>query len=127
MSTVEETQHHGPDVDRALAILANAMRHVEKTSTKAGAPRRSSSFAAQVADLQQGESCAKVKVINPGLLVGEMGKELPLVRERLRNACAPVIAAAKAASPGKEFSVEVGDLWMPRGNLYVVAVVSRCD
>lgn len=128
MSTETTThQHNGPDVDRALALITNAMRNIEATTTKAGAPKRSSSFAAQVADLQPGESCAKVKSINAGFSVGDLGRELPLARERLRNACAPVVAAAKAADPSKEFTVEVGETWMPRSSLYVIAIVSRCD
>ncbi len=85
---------------------------------------RPNSFNAQVADLQTGESVSKIRAIDPTTPVQRLPEELPSVRQQVRNACAPAVTRAKEQT-GADYTVEVGDVVMPAGNFYVVAVVTR--
>lgn len=88
--------------------------------------RRSGSFNSQVLELSPGESVSKVRPLDPTITVQRLPAELPLIREQVRNSCAPAVKRAREQT-GSTYSVEVGDVVMPGGSLYVVAVVTRKD
>ena len=46
------------------------------------------------------------------------------MKERLRNNCAPAVAYAKKANPQFDYTVEVGEVAMPKHTMYVVAIVT---
>ena len=86
--------------------------------------QRAKSFAAQVRELNPGESVSKVRAMDPTMPISRLPDEMPLLREQVRNACAPSVARAKETTGGR-YTTEVGDIVMPSGNFYVVAVVTR--
>lgn len=85
---------------------------------------RSSSFSAQVSDLALGETASKLLPISSELALCDIQKDLPAIRERLRNNVAPSVRQAKARV-GAAYSVEVTDFHTPTGQWFVIALVTR--
>lgn len=86
-------------------------------------PKKSSSFQAQVLDLSPGESCSKVRAVDPSTPVGRLPDELSTLRQNLRNTIAPAIKRATDLT-GHAYTAEVGETVMPGGTLYIVAIVT---
>lgn len=93
------------------------------TATKQPRPP---SFAHQVLTLGPGESACRTKPIDQTLTIARIPEEMPALRQQLRNAVTPAVARAKEAT-GNVYSIEVGDVQMPSGMLYAVAVVTRTN
>lgn len=85
---------------------------------------RAGSFQAQITELDVGESASKVRALDPTSTLNVLILGLPAMRQQLRNAIAPSVARAKSATGGT-YAIEVGDMIMPAGNIYIVAVVTR--
>lgn len=86
-------------------------------------PRKSSSFQAQVLDLEPGDSCSRVRAVDSTMPVSRLPEELPILRQQLRNGIAPAVKRA-GESTGRGYAVEVGETVMPGGTLYIVAVIT---
>lgn len=109
---------------RILNLLEQRLRGDEFETPK----RRSGlsgSFNARVLDLAIGESCAKLRAVDPTCSVERLTAELPSMREQVRNSTTPAVRNAKERIKDSAYSIEVGDLLMPSGVLFVVAVVTR--
>lgn len=78
----------------------------------------------QIAKLNPGECFARARPLDPTLTVDRCREELPAIRQQVRNSIAAPLRRAKETT-GATYSVEVGDVVMPNGTMYVVAVVSR--
>jgi hypothetical protein len=87
---------------------------------------RAASFATQVLHLAPGESACRARPVDPGMTLVRLPEELPVMRQQLRNAVTPAVTRASKAT-GNTYTIEVGDLQMPAGNVYVVAVVTRTN
>jgi hypothetical protein len=100
----------------------------DDTMTQAIANRgpRAGSFNAQIQELNPGECVSKVRPVDPTLTIARIPDELPSLRQQVRNAVTPAVTRAREAT-GNTYSIEVGDLQMPNGSLYVVAVVTRVN
>lgn len=86
--------------------------------------QRTSSFAAAVADLEVGQCTSRVTRVDPALTVYQLTTVLREMKDALRNNISSTVAAAKRKTDGA-YSVELGDVVMPGGSMYVVAVVTR--
>lgn len=78
----------------------------------------------QIAKLNPGECFSRARPLDPTLTVDRFRDELPAIRQQVRNSIAAPLQRAKETT-GATYSVEVGDVVMPNGTMYVVAVVSR--
>jgi hypothetical protein len=87
---------------------------------------RAGSFNAAVGGLSPGECISKVREVDPTMTVARLPDEMPAIRSQLRNACAPSVARAKEITGGT-YTCEVGDVVMPGGSMYVIAVIKRID
>lgn len=85
-----------------------------------------SSFNAQVASLGPGESCAKVRPLDPTMTVARIPIDMPVIRQQVRNATMSAVARAREAT-GNQYGIQVGEAVMPDGGIYVVAIVTRKD
>lgn len=83
-----------------------------------------SSFNAQVAALAPGESCAKVRPLDPEMIVSNMAHEMPALRQQVRNATMSAVSRARE-STGNQYGIQVGEAVMPNGSIYIVAIVTR--
>ena len=86
---------------------------------------RPGSFTSLVAELNPGESVSKVRAVDPTMTIARMPDEMPSLRDQLRNICQPSIKRAKAVVKNATYTCEVGDMVMPSGSPFVVAVVTR--
>ena len=86
--------------------------------------QRSSSFAAMVSDLEPDQSASRVHRVNPDMSVAEFMAELKGIKDMVRNNVAPAVANAKRKTMGT-YSVEVSEVLMPSGMIYVLAIVTR--
>lgn len=87
---------------------------------------RACSFATQVTNLAPGESVSKIKAIDQTLTIARIPEELPAMRQQLRNSVTPAVTRAKEVTGGA-YAIEVGDVQMPSGMFYAVAVVTRTN
>ena len=87
---------------------------------------RPASFATQVLTLAPGESVCRTKAIDQTLTIARIPEELPAMRQQLRNAVTPAVTRAKEAT-GATYTIEVGDVQMPSGMYYAVAVITRTN
>lgn len=112
-----------PNPDTVMSLVTKAV----SPTTNAPQPRgpRSSSFNARVLDLAIGDSCAKMRAVDPTTTVERLTAELPMLREQVRNATTPAVTKARQHHKDSKYSIEVGDLLLPSGRLFVVAVVTR--
>ncbi len=104
-------------------ITTNQLKIVMSNNINARGPRPGS-FNAQVQELNPGESVSKVRMVDVTMTVDRLPDEMPALRQQVRNSVAPAVARAKEIVGG-DYTVEVGDVVMPSGKLYVVAVVTR--
>lgn len=113
-----------PNPDTVMSLLSKS---TAAPSQEAAAPRgpRSFSFNARVLDLAIGESCMKPRAVDPTTTVERLTAEMPVLREQVRNATTPAVTKARQHHKDSRYSIEVGDLLMPSGRLFVVAVVTR--
>jgi hypothetical protein len=79
-----------------------------------------------VLTLGPGESACRTKPIDQTLTIARIPEEMPALRQQLRNAVTPAVTRAKEAT-GNAYTIEVGDVQMPSGMLYAVAVVTRTN
>jgi hypothetical protein len=105
--------------------LAAALEAPESDIAQPGRGR-SSSFTAQVADLALGETASKLLPVEPSAALCDIQKDLPAIRERLRNNVASSVRHAKARTGGN-YSVEVCDLHTPTGQWFTIALVTRIE
>jgi hypothetical protein len=84
------------------------------------------SFNAQVAGLNSGESCAKVRALDPTMTVADLPDEMPAIRQQVRNATMSAVSRARE-STGNQYGIQVGEAVMPDGSIYIVAIVTRKD
>jgi hypothetical protein len=87
---------------------------------------RPASFATQVLTLAPGESVCRIKPIDQTLTIARIPEELPAMRQQLRNAVTPAVTRAKEVT-GATYAIEVGDVQMPSGMFYAVAVITRTN
>ncbi len=78
----------------------------------------------QIAKLNPGECFSRARPLDPTLTVDRFREELHAIRQQVRNSIAAPLQRAKETT-GATYTVEVGDLVMPNGSVFVVAVVSR--
>lgn len=86
--------------------------------------QRTSSFAAAVMDLEPEQSTSRVLRVSLAVTVGQLNVVLRDMKENLRNAISPTVANAKKKTDGT-YSIELGDVVMTGGSIYVLAVVTR--
>lgn len=106
-------------IDKVKAAIMAPERDVPE-------PRRAkqSSFAAQVMDLEVGQSASRVAAVTMTASLAQLQQDIPAQRDNLRNGCAPAVKRAKERVQG-EYTTEVGVMTMPGMTMYVVAVVTR--
>lgn len=110
---------------KTLLELANKIESTMNTTFNTRGPRPGS-FNALVQELNPGETVSKVREVDPTITVARLPDEMPEIRQQVRNSVAPAVARAKQITGGT-YSVEVGDVIMPTGAMYAVAVVKRID
>lgn len=76
--------------------------------------------------LAPGECVAQVRAVDQTMTVARLPEEMPALRQQLRNAVTPAVTRAKEAT-GNTYTIEVGDVQMPSGMLYAVAVVTHTN
>lgn len=89
-------------------------------------PRKSSSFMAQVTDLEVGESALKATQVDLSQMDETYVADLRERRATLRNNLASATRTAFERTAGA-YSTEITDLFMPSGRLFIVAVVTRTE
>lgn len=102
-------------------LMEEHMKNADKTRGP-----RSGSLHAQIAELNPGEVMSKARAFDPTTPISRIPDELPAMRQQVRNAVMPSVQRAKETTGGT-YTVEVGDLIMPNGSCYVVAVVTRIN
>lgn len=102
-------------------LLEEHMSNTDKTRGP-----RTGSLHAQIAELNPGEVMSKARAFDPTTPISRIPDELPAMRQQVRNAVMPSVQRAKETTGGT-YTVEVGDLIMPNGSCYVVAVVTRVN
>ena len=107
------------------ARVAAALASPESDVSQPGRGR-SGSFTAQVADLALGDTASKLLAIPGDTALCDIQKDLPALRERLRNNVASSVKHAKARTSGA-YTVEVCDLHTPSGQWFVIALVTRIE
>ncbi len=112
-----------PNPDTVMSLLSKATTPPPEPSKPRGP--RSSSFNARVLDLVVGDACAKMRAVGPTTTGERLTAELPVLREQVRNATTPAVTKARQHHKDSRYSIEVGDLLLPSGRLFVVAVVTR--
>ncbi len=110
-------------VDTVMRLVTMNLTPDDKRSIPRGP--RLSSFNARVLDLAPGESTSKMRQVDPTTTVERLAPELPMLREQVRNSTTPAVTNARKHHANAKYSIEVGDLLMPSGRLFVVAVVTR--
>lgn len=103
-----------------------AVKQAPKTNGNLGAPRKSASFAAAVADLQPGDTAARSHALNGSMTLDEFAADLTAMKIMLRNNAAPAVKAARERTGGL-YSVEVGESILPSGKITLVVLVTRTD
>jgi hypothetical protein len=129
MSPLEDLRVNLTMAKAHLNSACEAMNLTEdEAMTNAVATRgpRAGSFNAQIQELNPGECVSKVRPVDPTLTIARIPEELPSLRQQVRNSVTPAVTRAREAT-GNTYSIEVGDLQMPNGSLYVVAVVTRTN
>lgn len=85
---------------------------------------KSSSFAAQVLDLDIGETASRAVVPIAAGCFTDLLKDLPAEREKLRNNVGPAVRRAKEKVEGSDYKVEIADV-LTGSTLFLVALVTR--
>jgi hypothetical protein len=111
-------------IEKIKIILERLVATNQIENIMAFNPLKSTSFQAQVNELQPGESCSKVRAVDPTTPVSRLPDELPSLRQQVRNTITPAVRRATETS-GSKFTIEVGDVVMPAGRLYIVGIVTR--
>lgn len=118
-----------PSPERGAAVLGLVAKSVGEIDIGGFNPARgvgrSASFNARVLDLAPGESAAKLRAVDPTCPVDRLKSELAPMREQVRNATTPAVTNAKKHHKGATYTIEVGDLLLPSGAMFVIAVVTR--
>lgn len=120
----DPTSPEPPFIQKVRLTLQHLISTNEITDSMANAQTKSSSFYAQVFDLTPGESCSRVRPVDPTTSVERLPEELPEIKQQLRNAVTPAVTNAREKTGGT-YSIEVGEVVMPKGRMYVLAVVTR--
>lgn len=105
--------------------IAAALEGPEAGVPEPTPPRKSSSFSAQVSDLAAGETAPRLTKIDPSLTVAEIKEKLPALRDAARNNVSSAVRSAKQLHDGSNYTVEVTDFTTPRGEWFVIALVTR--
>lgn len=100
---------------------------IQEPETGVAEPKRGkeSSFSAQVADLQVGDTASRAVQIDGEHTLATFAESASLWRDQLRNTIAPAVKRAKARNADAEYTNEIGTMIMPGMSLYIVAVVTR--
>jgi hypothetical protein len=108
------------------ALQARLSAAIETPETGLDEPqrRKSSSFAAQVLDLEVGETAPRISRIDPGATIAVIAESLPDLRNSMRNGVSSAVRRAMERTGG-EYSVEVTDFTTPAGAWFVLALVTR--
>lgn len=85
---------------------------------------RSSSLAAQVADLAVNEVATKCFEIHSSFSLEEINQSIAAWRHQHRNNCGRSVAVAKERVGG-EYSIETEDLMTGKGRMFVVVLITR--
>jgi hypothetical protein len=104
--------------------VATALQSPEDDVKKPSA-RRSSSFAAQIEDLQVGQVAITAQPLSLDMQIGLAMTELAERKQVLRNSVAPAVTKMKKRWPGREYTVETAELATAAAGWMVVAVVKR--
>lgn len=89
-----------------------------------GAPRKSSSFNAVVADLEVGECASRVLAIPANLTMGQLAEQLPGIKATLQNNSTGAIRLAKQATGGT-YTATVSDTITAGGKVYAILIIER--
>lgn len=108
----------------AAALLA------PEQDVKVESRKRSSSFAAQVRDLNVGETASRVKPMPRSISLDKLMPQMPAYHTTMRNNCVSAVNSAKAtvesdSLDGADYKTEVCDFLSPAGTLFVLALVTR--
>lgn len=120
----DPTSPEPPFIQKVRFTLQHLISTNEITDIMANTQTKSSSFYAQVLDLAPGDSCSRVRAVDPTTSVERLPDELPEIKQSLRNAVTPAVTNAREKTGGT-YTIEVGEIVMPKGKMYVVAVVTR--
>lgn len=88
--------------------------------------RKSSSFAAQVLDLEVGHSCSRVEQISPMVPLGVIQQNITTMRRQFRDRTDPAVASAKKQT-GRNYIMESGDFMTSTSSWFLVIVVTRTE
>lgn len=111
-------------MSNAKQTIVAAVKTKDTDVPKPASRMRSSSFAAMVSDLEVGDSASRVHRINPDMTLEEVAENMSEMKDMMRNNAAPAVKAARTRTGGA-YSIEVGDMVMPGGRMYLVVVVTR--
>ena len=105
-------------IDKALASPEAGVRPPSR--------KKSSSFAAQVFDLEPGESCSRVEQINPNLSLLTVQQNIATMKQQFRDRTDPAVASTRRQTKGT-YVTEVTDFMTNSRSWFIVAVVTRIE
>lgn len=114
-------------VRNAIQLLGETLAAFTLTSddmTASTTTFKPGSHADKISALQVDESHSYVRAVDPTMTVARIPAELPMLRQQVRNAVMPSVARARQHT-GHDYRVEVGDIVMPSGTMFVVAAITR--
>lgn len=88
--------------------------------------RKQSSFAAQVIDLEIGQSCSRVEQIDPTMSLLMIQQNINTMRRQFRDRCDPAVAEAKKQT-GNSYISESADFMTKASSWFLVVVVTRVE
>lgn len=85
---------------------------------------KTSSFSAQVQDLEVNQSACRVHRANPDMTLAEFTENLRDIKEMMRNNVASTMKLARQKTGGT-YSSEVSEVVMPSGSIFVLLIITR--
>lgn len=107
-------------------LVSQAMSKADKKVAlpKQKRPTNGYSFAAEVAGLEVGECCSRVKRVEHDMTFDEFRELNSEMRNNFRNNLAHALKSAKQ-SLGRDYTMEITNAMTTPGYVYLVAIVTR--
>lgn len=106
------------------SLLAVAMSTPDSGIAPPGKTQQGS-FVSQIRGLKVGESCARVKTIEPSTTLAQYAEEGGKVRETLRSSVGSSLRVARESQGFGEFEVEICETLTTKRQMYLIAIVTR--
>lgn len=86
--------------------------------------RSTTSFTAQIADLEVGECVSRIGQLRTDMTMGEFAEQSATLKANFRNNIAPSVRGAKSYTNG-EYTIEIATVTTTPGMVYLIAIVTR--